>query len=56
VHKVKSQICIVEENGEVIEEGRVHTDRERLAGVLGKGPKARVLIEASTESEWRRGG
>jgi transposase len=52
VHKVNSQICIVDENGEVIEERRIHTDRERFAAVLGKRPKARVLIEASTESEW----
>jgi hypothetical protein len=52
VHKVNSQVCIVCENGEVIEERRIHTDRERFAAVLGKRPKARVLIEASTESEW----
>jgi transposase len=52
VHKMNSQICIVDENGEVIEERRIHTDRERFAAVLGKRSKARVLIEASTESEW----
>jgi transposase len=52
VHKMNSQICVVCENGEVIEERRIHTDRERFAAVLGKRPKARLLIEASTESEW----
>ena len=52
VHKVNSQLCIVGEDGEVIEERRIHTDRQRLAAVLGKRPKARVLMEASTESEW----
>ena len=52
VHKVNSQLCIVGEDGEVIEERRIHTDRERFAAVLGKRPKGRVLIEASTESEW----
>jgi transposase len=52
VHKVNSQVCIVGENGEVIEERRIQTDRERFAAVLGKRPKARVLMEASTESEW----
>jgi len=30
--------------------GGIHTDRERFA--VGKRPKARVLIEASTEREW----
>jgi transposase len=52
VHKVNSQICVVGENAEVLEERRIQTDRERFAAVLGKRPKARVLIEASTESEW----
>jgi transposase len=52
VHKVNSQVCSVGENGEVIEERRIHTDRERFAAVLAERPKARVLIEASTESEW----
>jgi predicted NBD/HSP70 family sugar kinase len=27
VHKVNSQVCIVGENGEVIEERRIHTER-----------------------------
>ena len=52
VHKVNSQICVVGENAEVLEERRIQTDRERFAAVMGKRPKARVLIEASTESEW----
>src|SRR5947208_15002341 len=52
VHQVNSQICVVGENAEVLEERRIQTDRERFAAVLGKRPKARVLIEASTESEW----
>ena len=52
VNKVNSQICVVGENAEVLEERRIQTDRERFAAVLGKRPKARVLIEASTESEW----
>jgi transposase len=52
VHKVNSQVCVVGEDGEVIEERRIHTDRERFGAMLGKRPKARVLIEASTESEW----
>jgi transposase len=52
VHKVNSQICVVGEKAEVLEERRIQTDRERFAAVVGKRPKARVLIEASTESEW----
>jgi transposase len=51
VHKRESQICILSAEGELIEQ-RIHTDRERFTEVLGKRPRARILIEASTESEW----
>ena len=51
VHKKESQLCILAENGEVIEK-RVATSRERFLKVLGARPPARILIEASTESEW----
>src|SRR5712691_59708 len=51
VHKVESQICILTEGGEVVER-RIRTQRERFAAVLGERPRAKVLIEASTESEW----
>src|SRR6266478_4057927 len=51
VHKVESQICILTESGEVVER-RIRTQRERFAAVLGKRPRARILIEASTDSEW----
>ncbi len=30
VHKVNSQICVVGENAEVLEERRIQTDRERF--------------------------
>ena len=33
-------------------ERRIATSRERLTAVLGARPPARVLLEASTESEW----
>jgi transposase len=49
--KVASQVCIITEDGELIER-RIKTDREHLAELLGKRPPARLLIEASTESEW----
>lgn len=51
VHKKESQLCILTEAGEVIER-RIRTERERFAAVLGPRPGARVLLEASTESEW----
>ena len=51
VHKVESQICIVTEGGEIVER-RIKTQRERFAAVFGGRPRAKILIEASTESEW----
>ena len=51
VHKRDSQIYILAEGGEVIEQ-RIRTEGERFAAVLGARPRARMLIEASTDSEW----
>jgi len=51
VHKRESQICILAEGGELIEQ-RIRTEPERFAAVLGKRSRARILIEASTDSEW----
>ena len=51
VHKRDSQICIVAEGGELVEQ-RFRTEPERFAVVLGKQLRARILIEASTDSEW----
>jgi transposase len=51
VHKRDSQVCILTEGGEVIEK-RIRTDRERFGELFGCRPRAKVLIEASTESEW----
>ena len=50
VHKRDSQIYILAEGGEVVEQ-RVRTEPERFAAVLGARPSARMLIEASTDSE-----
>jgi hypothetical protein len=33
-------------------ERRIRTEPERSAAALGGRPRARVLIEASTETEW----
>jgi transposase len=51
VHKNNSQVCILTEEGELIEK-RMRTTRVRIAAVLGGREPARILIEASTESEW----
>src|SRR5437867_8138207 len=46
-----SQICILKQDGEVIEQ-RIKSERERFAAVFKAHPGARILIEAGTESEW----
>ena len=51
VHKRDSQIYILAGGGEVVEQ-RIRTEPERFAAVLGPRPRARILIEASTDSEW----
>src|SRR5438034_9361336 len=51
VHKRESQIYLLAEGGEVVEQ-RIRTEPERFAAVLGGRPRARILIEASTDSEW----
>jgi len=51
LHKRESQLCVLTEAGEVIER-RIQTSRERFTTVLGDRPRARILVEDSTESEW----
>ena len=51
LHKNQSQICILAQDGELIEK-RIRTGRDRFESVLGARPRARILIEATTESEW----
>ena len=51
VHKKESQISILAEGGELIEQ-RIRTEPDRFAAVLGERPRARIVLEASTESEW----
>ena len=51
VHKKDSQICILTEHGKLLER-RVRTEPRRFAEELGTRPRARILIESSTESEW----
>ena len=51
LHKRESQLAIKAEDG-TITERRIVTSRERFTAVLGGRLRARVLLEASTESEW----
>ena len=51
LHKRESQICIETELGEIVER-RIRTDRERFEAVFGSRPRAKILLEAMTESEW----
>src|SRR3989454_12785285 len=51
VHKTESQTCLQPEQGEILEP-RILSRRDRFAAVFGNRPRARLLIEASTESEW----
>ena len=51
LHKKESQVPIVAADGEVIDR-RILTTRDRLTAVFWGRTPMRILIEASTESEW----
>ena len=51
LHKRESRLCSITDDGELIER-RIVTSRERFTAVLGDRAPARILLEASTESEW----
>ena len=51
LHKQESQTRLVKENGE-IGDYRIATTRERFTGLFWGRPRMRILLEASTESEW----
>lgn len=51
LHKRESQLCIIGSQGEITEK-RIVTTRERFTAVLGARARCRILLEASTESEW----
>jgi transposase len=52
LHKKECQIRIVTEGGEVLLDRRITTARDRLTAVFEQRPRLRILIEASTGSEW----
>ena len=51
LHKKESQVRIVTEEGGVIDR-RIATRRDAFTRLFGSGPRMRLLVEASTESEW----
>jgi len=51
VHKVASQVCIQLEDGTFLDR-RIATTQAAFATLLGGRPRARIVLEASTESEW----
>lgn len=51
LHKRESQLCILRDDG-TVSDVRIATTRARFTAVFGTRPPARVLLEASTESEW----
>lgn len=51
LHKRESQLCIGRDDGTWSEQ-RILTSRPRFTALLGDRPRARILLEASTESEW----
>ena len=52
LHKRRSQIRIVREDGSVVLERKVDTNRTDLDRVFAERAALRILIESSTESEW----
>ena len=52
LHKVKSQIRIVDADGAVRLETRIITSRAEFGRVFGARAPLRVVVESSTESEW----
>jgi transposase len=51
LHKKESQVRIITEGGDVIDR-RIATTRDRLTALFWGRAHARILVEASTESEW----
>ena len=52
LHKQRSVIRIINEQGTVILDRRIDTTRDAFAKLFGGRARMRVLLESSTESEW----
>ena len=48
----QSAFCVVDADGQSLEEGSVPTNRSAFADRFGAGPSSRVVIEASSHSLW----
>ena len=53
LHEKESQICLLTEAGDLVE-SHIRTESQCFAEGLGGRPRARILVEDSTESEWGR--
>src|SRR5215207_8919498 len=51
LHKTSSQICTLSEGGELTER-RIKTTKASFDEVFAGKPRTRILVEASTASEW----
>ena len=51
LHSTQSQVRIVTDAGEIVDR-RIPTTRDQCARLFPPDPPMRVLLEASTESEW----
>lgn len=51
LHKTSSQVCILAEDGQLIER-RIKSTRASFNELFAERPRALILVEASTESEW----
>jgi transposase len=51
LHKRESQLASTAPDG-TITDRRIVTSRDWLTAIFGDRPRARILLEASTESEW----
>ena len=52
LHQKNSEICILDENGEVMERVRVVTTRKALTRFFEIRPRMRVVMEAGGSSQW----
>ncbi len=52
LHKQRSQVRMVHEDGTVVWTGTIATTRSALTTTFGPRARLRILLESSTESEW----
>lgn len=47
-----SRYCLLDGDGEIVEEGRVATSKQGMAQVFGAMPRRRIALEVGTHSPW----